>query len=68
MSLFKSYRYTVAMVIWQIFYLVQGLMALGYDEGELGQAHKVGCTGLFLFSCLRAVAVCTALSMSYINE
>lgn len=39
-SLIKSYRSTVAMVIRQIFYLVQGLVALGYDDGELGQSTQ----------------------------
>lgn len=69
MNLVKSYRSTVSMATLQIFYLAQGLVALGYDdEGELGQALKVGWTGLCLFPCLRAVIVCTALTVFYTNE
>lgn len=37
-------------------------------ERELGQELKVGWTGLYLLPCLRAVIVCTALSVSYTNE
>ena len=41
------------MVTLQVFYLAQGLVALGYDDdGELGQALKAGWTGLYLFLLL----------------
>lgn len=68
MTFVKRPRSTVAMVVLLIFYMAQGLVALGYEEGELGQELKVGWTGLYLLPCLRAVIVCTALSLSYTNE
>lgn len=55
------------MITLQLFYLAQGLVAHD-DEGELGQALKVGCTGLYVFPSLRAVIVHSALSVSYTNE
>lgn len=51
------------MVRLQIIYLAQDLVALGFD-GEGEQLQGVW-TGLYLFPCLWAVTVCTALSVSY---